>query len=234
VPDPTLRIIDWNEHYETAETRKLVRLRWVPLPNQIGRGYAKLMARHGFAGLGVWAALLEIASRKHRDQRNGTLDHTEEDIALESQGNLRELRKILPTLVQIGWVQVLTPSAGTPGESAGVAGGSADEGKGREGKAEKGTGGNGTGAKPRAHGPQEQLARDLSKALGSSLNPCRKQVAALVAGHWTVETLRPQLSKCIPGMAPWDWTKAVNGTSREGLTPEQLMEASRRLREQGR
>ena len=132
--EQTIRILNWDEHYETAETRKLVRLRWVPLPNTMGRGYAKLMARHGYAGLGVWACLLETASRKHREKRDGSLSYTLEDLALESRGNLTELQEILPTLREIGWISLEMASAGIAGESPGIAGESADEGKGREGR----------------------------------------------------------------------------------------------------
>ena len=61
------------------------------------------------------------------------------------------------------------------------------------------------------YGPQERLSRDLASALGSSLPPCRKAVAALVGRGMTLESLHPQLGNAIPGMAPWDWAKHVTG-----------------------
>ncbi len=59
--------------------------------------------------------------------------------------------------------------------------------------------------------PREQLARDLAVKLGSALNPCRKQVKALVAHGLSVDDLRPRLDGASPGMAPWDWAKFVTG-----------------------
>lgn len=80
------------------------------------------------------------------------------------------------------------------------------------------------------HGPQESAARALAKSLGSSLAPCRKQVAALVASGWDVGAVDIAVREhAEPGLAPWDWTKRARGTSREGLTTQQILEVGRKL-----
>ena len=82
--------------------------------------------------------------------------------------------------------------------------------------------------------PREQLARNLAERLGSSLNPCRKQIKALLGkGAWTVETLRPYLESAEPGMAPWDWTKQVNGTAGKANRSDPLIRLAQRLEVEG-
>ncbi len=116
----------------------------------------------------------------------------------------------------------------------------------RKGTERKGTEGNGPGAaKPppaRKQSPREALARELSRLLGSSLNPCRKQVGALIASGMTVEQIQPHLGNAIAGMAPWDWSSAVTGAAaskpkfvngQRVLTSDELYAASKKLRERG-
>ena len=64
-------IRDWDEHFETSESKKVKVLGWVPIPNRTGEGYYELVDAHGAAGLGVWVAIVQAASRRHRDQRDG-------------------------------------------------------------------------------------------------------------------------------------------------------------------
>lgn len=64
-------------------------------------------------------------------------------------------------------------------------------------------------ADKRKPGPQDQVARDLAARLGSSLNPCRKQIAALLAAGRDLDWIRGALEDAQPGMAPWDWTRLV-------------------------
>lgn len=59
------RVANWIDAYETNETRKLVRLRWVPVPNRHdGLGFRRVAAREDrcevYAG---WLLTLEVASR---------------------------------------------------------------------------------------------------------------------------------------------------------------------------
>lgn len=85
-------------------------------------------------------------------------------------------------------------------------------------------------ATKRKHSPQEQLARDLARLLGSTLNPCRKQIQALVASGMTLEEIRPHLGNAAPGIAPWDWTKAVRGGGSSVIKPGKIDWAERARR----
>lgn len=70
--------------------------------------------------------------------------------------------------------------------------------------------------------PQDGAARALANALGSSLNPCRKQIAALVSRGVTLDSIHSAIERLAsPGMAPWDWTKLVTGNG-GGLTGDQI------------
>jgi len=75
---------------------------------------------------------------------------------------------------------------------------------------------NGHEQKPkRRHSPAELAARHLADALGSSLNPCRKQVKALCGRGWTLEDVRKAVTDhAEPGLAPWDWTRRATGGDR--------------------
>lgn len=74
------------------------------------------------------------------------------------------------------------------------------------------------------YSPQELASRTLSASLGSSLNPCRKQVSALIAAGWTVQAVTDAIAAhAEPGLAPWDWTKRACGISREGMSTSQIL-----------
>jgi len=65
----TIRIVDWDEHYESAESRKIKHLGWVKVPNDIANvGYIHLVTGHpdGMSHFGIWVGLLQIASRRTR------------------------------------------------------------------------------------------------------------------------------------------------------------------------
>src|SRR5262249_42451630 len=61
----TLRVRDWDVLYENNRSRALQRLNWVLVPNDIaGDGYVDLVGnQNGAAHLGVWHAVLMVASR---------------------------------------------------------------------------------------------------------------------------------------------------------------------------
>lgn len=195
----TLNVLGWKDHYETSETKKLKQLRWVPVPNVMKRGYAKLLSRHGYRGLGVWVAILQTASRKDKDSRDGVLDHTLEDLALETRGDIRDLQEILPTLQEIGWLslqgvdpQGVTSSAGIAGDSPGTTGDSADEGKeGRKGR-ERREGRNGNPPTPQRGAP---------KTGGGDWPDRWPKIQAVLRETYGVRT--PGLmAKCLAGLAP--------------------------------
>lgn len=69
---PTLyRIRDWEDRYETAETRKLHALQWAAVPNKHdGLGYRRMAAqRNGVELFAAWVLLVQVASKGRRGQR---------------------------------------------------------------------------------------------------------------------------------------------------------------------
>jgi hypothetical protein len=62
---PLLRVRDWNTLYENSRSREIDRLKWFPVPNDLSAdSYVELVAHEdGSAHLGVWIALLMVASR---------------------------------------------------------------------------------------------------------------------------------------------------------------------------
>jgi hypothetical protein len=67
------RIRDWEQHYETAETRKIKRLDWVKLSNKLnGDCYLALLHEHPNGPLhwAAWCAILQVASLS---KKRGTL-----------------------------------------------------------------------------------------------------------------------------------------------------------------
>lgn len=65
------RVKNWNEIFETAETRKLENLRWVPTPNKHdGLGFRSIMAERDRSDLfSAWNLILQIASKGRRGER---------------------------------------------------------------------------------------------------------------------------------------------------------------------
>lgn len=65
------RIKDWDQIFETAETRKLENLRWVPTPNKHdGLGYRTIAAERDRSDLfAAWNLILQIASKARRGER---------------------------------------------------------------------------------------------------------------------------------------------------------------------
>lgn len=103
---PTIRIMRWQGRHEVSQSRKVRgALEWVAVPTKQGRGYCRLVAKHGALGLGVWVALLELAATRRRDDR-GTICGTPEDVALMARLDPDEVETVLPTLIAIGWVEV--------------------------------------------------------------------------------------------------------------------------------
>ena len=129
------RIRDWNRHFETAESRKLKRMVWVPVPNKTdGEGYTALVDHpNGAAHLGAWYAILEAASKQNpRGSLPSGIPQTIggicQSLSRISRLPSRIFEEVLPRLVEIGWLEnqqdtaTLAESAGVPGESAGVPG----------------------------------------------------------------------------------------------------------------
>jgi len=226
----------WSTRYENSRTRTMAEMRWVPVPNKHdGEGFCALMERKdGTEVLGAWLLILQVASRCDPRgvlvQKHGE-PHTPRTIARITRGSENAITTALDVLSHppISWViracqegdKDVTPAR--EGTDDGMEGNRTE----RNGMERK-------GRKRPTPGPQDVLARDLARLLGSSLNPCRKQIAALVAKGMTLDEIRPHLGHAIPGLAPWDWTKQVTtGGPARGLTPQDLFAEAKRLREMG-
>lgn len=141
---PTLyRIAKWSETYETHDTRKLMRLNWIPVPNKHdGLGFRMIAAEKDSAALfGVWNLLIQVASKTDRGHR-GTLERGGNPLTASSLATMTgfpektiERGLLFFSHPSIGWLLAeqwqtdlpLSPDAS--GESPGRR-----EGKGREGK----------------------------------------------------------------------------------------------------
>lgn len=68
-------IAHWDELYETPETRKLLRLKWVPTPNKHdGLGFRRMVNQSDRSDLfAAWNLILQVASKGQRDRERGKL-----------------------------------------------------------------------------------------------------------------------------------------------------------------
>jgi hypothetical protein len=105
------RITNWAKSYETAETRKLKNLNWVPLPNRHdSAGYRRLMALpDGLQIYGAWTLILQVASRM---PRRGLLESagvpvTAEDLHFRTGAPALIFERALTVLSgqNIGWLE---------------------------------------------------------------------------------------------------------------------------------
>lgn len=253
-----LSIRNWDKHYENNQTRKLKEMRWVKVPNRHdSMEYADLLDHpHGPAHLGCWLGALQIASKcaeRGTLVRSDGTPHTPRSLARISHIDEEWWIEAIPRLVSIGWLSsqpivskghnspplkcASSAFESAPGRhlSGAPSISNSESSSSSEGESE------GEVARPkRKHSPQEQTARDLAKALGSSLNPCRRQIAALRTAGWDLDQIRSAFVLAMPGMAPWDWTKAAQSAAsgaqgRPGIvTDDELLAATERLKEAGR
>lgn len=77
------RIRNWEEHYETSDTRKLVAMSWVKIPNQQDSLAYRMISRHksGSEIFAAWILMVQVASRGRRGQR-GLLPYTPEELSI--------------------------------------------------------------------------------------------------------------------------------------------------------
>jgi hypothetical protein len=148
---------DWDSRYENNRSRELDRTQWVPVPNDLSADtYVELVSQEdGAAHLGVWHALLMVASRSRprgtlmRDDRR---EHTAESLAVLTRLAKPIVEAAIERLLTIGLLEIRAnkprtksqlrshPDAGKP--QAGAAGShpSAVERKGIEHHHQEGKG----------------------------------------------------------------------------------------------
>ena len=117
---------DWDNVYETAETRKRKFLHWTPLPNKFdGSKYTELVdCPTGVEHYAAWCAVLSIASRADQARRGYLLKgdgtpHTAVSLARMTRLPERVFLEAIPKLVALGWLEECDSlSAATPADDA--------------------------------------------------------------------------------------------------------------------
>jgi hypothetical protein len=127
-----LRITDWADHYETAESRRIKDLSWVATPNgHDSVSFCQLLKHpNGMAHFGAWNLILQVASKC---STRGTLTygkkcpraHDAETIAELTHGSVTIIKEAIGRLLDMGWLEEIDSdgqeSAGHALPSAGQA-----------------------------------------------------------------------------------------------------------------
>jgi len=127
----SLRIRNWKDHFENAESRKLKRLSWVGVPNKMhGNGYNALVGHpNGAAHLGAWYAIVEVCSLREPRELRGNLPESDGTIGGISRalGRISRLpvelfAEVLPRLIHDPDIQWIEQYGDIPGENPGTSG----------------------------------------------------------------------------------------------------------------
>jgi len=106
----------WNDLFETAETRKLQHLRWVPVPNKHdGKSFRRIAnLQNGLDVFGAWMLILQIASkmpvRGQLKDEDGPI--TSEDMSLMTGFPKERFETAIQILSdpKIGWLETVPES----------------------------------------------------------------------------------------------------------------------------
>ena len=111
------RVRNWSKDFETAETRKLKHLRWIPVPNQHDSlGYCALVdGERGAEHYAAWIAILQVASRVRHKALRGYLvtddgrGLTPADLAIMTRLPERIFQEAIPRLCspEVAWLEVV-------------------------------------------------------------------------------------------------------------------------------
>jgi hypothetical protein len=110
-PNQPLRVRNWASLYENNRSRELGRTAWFPAPNDLGADwYAELVSdEEGAAHLGVWYALLMVASRatpRGALVRGDGQPHTAESLARVTRLPQQVIKAAIERLLEIGLLEV--------------------------------------------------------------------------------------------------------------------------------
>lgn len=113
----TLRVVEWDRHFENNRSRDVKKLSYVCVPNkQDGDGYTELLDHpNGAAHYGCWMAILQVASKcgpRGTLVRDTGVAHTCGSIGRMSRLPAALLAEAIERLIQIGWLESI-PSSGT-------------------------------------------------------------------------------------------------------------------------
>jgi hypothetical protein len=143
---PVYQIAQWDKLYENSQSRKVDKLRWVPMPNHHdGKGFRRLMTLPDAVEIyGAWALIVQVASKC--PTRGVLLDADgpllAEDLSLKTGGSAKTFERALQVLSseRIAWLLVdgsqsdttTIPDDATRAGLNGMEGMELKEGKGRE------------------------------------------------------------------------------------------------------
>jgi len=107
----TLKIKNWNEHFENAHSRKVQKAAWLPLPNKMdGKGYRRIVAMKDSTEIfTAWIIILQVASKM--PERGSMVDEdgpiTVEDLSIMSGFSEAIFKKAIPVLksAKIAWLE---------------------------------------------------------------------------------------------------------------------------------
>ena len=137
-----LRITDWAEHYETAESRRIKDLSWVATPNgHDSVSFCQLLKHpNGMAHFGAWNLILQVASKC---STRGTLTygkkcprpHNAETIAELTHSSEKIIGEAIARLLEFGWLEEIeSDSQQVAGEARQSAGQDTNTGQDRTGQ----------------------------------------------------------------------------------------------------
>ncbi len=104
------RIKDWERHFENSNSKRVIRMEWVPIKNKHdGKGYRRLMAHPKAAEIfGAWTILVQVASKSDvrgvLADEDGSLDAS--DISDATGFPVKSILLALEVLSdkRIGWI----------------------------------------------------------------------------------------------------------------------------------
>ncbi len=179
-----LRVRNWDQLYENNRSRGMKRTSWFPAPNDLSSDrYVGLVSHeHGAAHLGIWVAVLMVASRAIPQRGLLTKDdgqpHTAESLALVTRLPAALVDEALERLLRLRLLEVMEPDtltasdtpphpgAANPQEPAAKPQGGAVEGKGREHHHQEG---NGKEGKRTTRNRVEKTTEEVSKRSSASV-----------------------------------------------------------------
>lgn len=119
----TLQIKDWDEHFESAASRKLRKFTFAPVPIRQGSFYVEMMAEdNGLELYACWCQILSIASTcKHRGVlvRGNGKPHTSRTLGMIARMDIAAMDRALGYLLSVGRVEVSNIPQNIPRSSGG-------------------------------------------------------------------------------------------------------------------
>ncbi len=102
-----ITIREWNDHYETNESRKLKRLLWVKIPNQHDSLPFRTIAGHkrGAEIFAAWVLMVQVSSKQDKENR-GKIPMSPEELGLVTGFPVEIFKLAIEVLKspKIGWI----------------------------------------------------------------------------------------------------------------------------------